>query len=398
MKRDQVFDRLNAWLLRRNNLTAVRRVADLQIAVATDIGALRKENQDKAAVMRAIGASGRSYVLCALSDGMGGMADGAVCAAMTIAAFFTDFAFRFRNDDVDPSKSLLEATLHANDVVSSRYHGQGGATLSALLIAADNHCQWVNVGDSRIYLANREALIQVTIDDTLDGQLPHRDGNGHSGRNQLLQFVGFGSGLEPHVDHLPTDPEVRMVLTSDGVHYLPHAVLGGIIKHATDVGTVAKRLVDVARWCGGHDNASAIVVSSTLIATQPEPSLDTSVCEFWDSFGEVQIIGIPSALPNPKSPLPPQAAEKIGAPLTAQASMSPAGQALVEQEQAEQETTRRDAGNVVPPKQKRPAKKARKETVKKNLSPDKPSSPIKQTGGDHDDPQLGLKIEFPNKS
>ena len=73
------------WLMRKSPVSAVRRVAELPIAMASDIGLVRSENQDRAAILRIQLTEGRSSVVVVLCDGMGGMSDGAECASLAIA-------------------------------------------------------------------------------------------------------------------------------------------------------------------------------------------------------------------------------------------------------------------------------------------------------------------------
>jgi PPM family protein phosphatase len=40
------------WFMRKTISGAIRRVADLPMAIATDTGLVRKENQDRAAIIR----------------------------------------------------------------------------------------------------------------------------------------------------------------------------------------------------------------------------------------------------------------------------------------------------------------------------------------------------------
>jgi len=290
MKQEQIFERLSAWLLRRNTVTAVRRVGDLPIALATDIGSVRQENQDKIAVMRGDDSSGCQYVVSALSDGMGGMQDGAVCAALTLAAFLSDFFVRAAAGTASVSDNLAAAAFHANSIVHARYRGEGGATLSAVVWGAEDPIHLLNIGDSRIHVITDGELMQLTVDDTLDGQLAHREGSAPSGRNELLQYVGIGGVLVPHITNFSAPPNSRVLITSDGAHYLDAALIGKIAGHASDLGLGAKRLVDIARWCGGHDNASAIMLERIELRDGHGSTSGVDLCEVWDAFGEAQIM------------------------------------------------------------------------------------------------------------
>lgn len=287
MTSDRLYTTLERWFSRKTSNSGIRRVADLQVAVTSDIGLVREENQDRVAAMRFQDADGSTLVVVALGDGMGGMRDGAACAAMTLAKFFSDFAM---SRGSDYGGRLLHAVRAANDTVHMRYRGGGGATLSAVLVGEFGKVFAVNVGDSRIYRVGRRLLRQITIDDTLAGQLSHR-GEGLHRSNELLQFVGIGPEIEPHVFETEgAFGESGLLLTSDGVHFLPRESMEAVLSHAPEPALGMKRLVDLAKWCGGHDNASAALITALPPSSSGERSEDSVSVDVWDPFGELQCL------------------------------------------------------------------------------------------------------------
>jgi len=69
--------RVTDWLLRRMPTSGVRRVAPLVAAIASEIGSVREENQDRAVIARGWSSQGQDYSVIAVADGIGGMRDGA---------------------------------------------------------------------------------------------------------------------------------------------------------------------------------------------------------------------------------------------------------------------------------------------------------------------------------
>ena len=57
-------------------------MASAAAAVATEVGGVRADNQDRVAIARIRDRTGRTFVVAGLADGIGGMRDGAECAAM----------------------------------------------------------------------------------------------------------------------------------------------------------------------------------------------------------------------------------------------------------------------------------------------------------------------------
>ena len=131
-------------------------------------GMIREQNQDRVACMRFCSRLNdvAPFVVIALSDGMGGMKDGAECASRTVAGFFDSIV---RNRHLDEVSRISLAAEEANESVYRFAGGYGGATLSAVLVS-ELGAFIVNVGDSRIYAevqASGVQLRRLTIDDSL---------------------------------------------------------------------------------------------------------------------------------------------------------------------------------------------------------------------------------------
>ncbi len=275
------------WLMRRTTSGAVRRVSELPIAIATDTGLLRTENQDRTAVLRFQSTKYNSSIVAILCDGMGGMVDGSECASLAVANFLFSCV---QNTNLPLQERISIAVKSANDAVFNKYHGSGGATLSAFIADGKEGILAVNVGDSRIYSIDKNRLLQLTTDDTILGLLAFEDKDNFR-HNELLQYVGMGQEIEPHIIAFPKDTLLsNLLLTSDGVHFLNAQIMESIISHATDYALAVKRLVDLAKWCGGHDNASGVIITNLPSLIIPRPNFDSRIIEIWDAFGEMQLI------------------------------------------------------------------------------------------------------------
>ena len=361
--------RLTSWFQRKTLPSAVRRIAAFPAALSSDVGLKRDENQDRVAIARGANAAGHAYVLAVLSDGIGGMKDGAGCAAATLGNLFACFF------DAGRTGQALEPTLKlavraANSTIHSRLGGKGGATLSALLL-----CQGiayiVNVGDSRIYKYSAGHLSQLTVDDTIAGQLGHKV-EANAGSN-LLQFIGIGEALEVNVVQVSFDPGDMLLLTSDGVHYLDQGLIATIVAKSPDPGTALRRLTETAKWCGGHDNASAAVVLPQATLQELAENSDDS-CGIWDPFGELHLL-----LDRPRSgqPAPPVEPQNPVRHEVAAGAPSP----VVEPS----------------PTRAKPTKSVRKRE-RKAKSPAQRGLEVEPDGGQDSPKTPQLKIEFPQKA
>lgn len=255
----------------------------MPIAIGTDIGKVRDENQDRVAIMRVnASSSANPFVVVALADGMGGMSNGGVCAARTLGGFLNAL-IRFRHSP--PEYRLNLAVNAANEFVHEYSLSNGGATLSALLIDDQTHAFLLNVGDSRIYatlkdLPDRNAE-RLTVDDSLEEAV-----GGHG--KELLQFIGMGDGLVPHISSLPAMID-KAVITSDGVHFIGLPLLSEALLHAERVYEVPERLITLATWKGAPDNASSAAIFFSDLAASISASQETGV-ELWDPFGALHVM------------------------------------------------------------------------------------------------------------
>lgn len=278
---------LSTWLMRRTSPIGVRRVASLRAVVASDLGATREENQDRAVIAKGQDAQGRTFVVAALCDGIGGMRNGGECAASALASFL-DTVYQEAQTQTTAVDLLKKGAHAANAKVYETYVGKGGATLAAVLLSPDGVTHWLSVGDSRVYCVDVENVSQLSVDDTLAGQLGDEMESG-LGRSSLLQFIGMGEQLEPHISSLARTAIGSLLLTSDGIHYLDKRWFAQIIRNSPDSGTCARRLVDVAKWGGGSDNASLIMLAFPLDATIVEPTSPFCI-DVWDAYGELRLV------------------------------------------------------------------------------------------------------------
>jgi len=100
-------------------------ILDKTVILATDIGLRRSENQDRVGAIRVqpLNSKVRPFICLAVSDGMGGMKNGAQCATLTLAALFRSL---IQGRDNDVAKRLQVATNDANDAVNKYAQGKGG--------------------------------------------------------------------------------------------------------------------------------------------------------------------------------------------------------------------------------------------------------------------------------
>jgi serine/threonine protein phosphatase PrpC len=268
-----------SWLFRPVPDRAQNQCFDFPAILASDIGLQRKENQDRVAALRLSARHGSQPVVAVVvADGMGGMRDGAKCATLAVSSFFYALV-RHRHQALE--QRAAAAIAHANDAVYAFASGRGGATFSALLFDAGAPPIIINLGDSRIYACGKGVKVErLTVDDSLEEAV-----GGHG--RELLQFVGMGAGLRPHIRAVPSGV-VELALTTDGIHYIDADTLASVLFHAPEPKAAADRLSALARWCGGHDNASVALVDLQALSMPVATRLEGGI-QIWDPFGAMAI-------------------------------------------------------------------------------------------------------------
>lgn len=281
--------KIASWLSRPHPERSVNQCFELPIVLGTDTGLKRSENQDRVGALRIGGnASGRRpLIAAAVVDGMGGMRDGGACATLALSSFFYALTL-YRAYDL-PRRA--EASIsHANDDVFRFAGGKGGATLSAVLVDHDLRPLAINIGDSRIYaFGGGRQVERLTRDDSL------AEAFGGHGR-ELLQFVGMGEGMQPHIRSVPPGIQ-NLAVTTDGIHFVDASILEAILTHAVELRTASERLAALARWCGAPDNASSAMIGLQSLLELVRRDEDNAI-QVWDPFGSLATIWIKDDTPS----------------------------------------------------------------------------------------------------
>jgi len=275
-------------------------------AIGTSLGAIRKKNEDRVLVMFAAYADTPEKNFCAavLSDGMGGLPHGDEAAVFGVSVFVSRILRTPRRPMTD---RLRSAALAANDVIYTSYRGRAGATLSAALVDQEGRFLGVNIGDSRIYgLTPSHELVQLSQDDTLAGVLGQGDGV-RSDQNQLVQYLGMGEGLEPHIIRA-SRPLDSILLTTDGVHNASQEMFGRIVRGAAGApAELVRKLLTLSDLAGGRDNSTVVSLSTKL-------NLDVGATEhgltlsFWTVSQDFEVwipLRVEEGQENPSGPAPP---------------------------------------------------------------------------------------------
>lgn len=236
----------------------------------TDIGLVRRENQDAYAVRVA---EDSGHTVCVVCDGMGGPGGGKLASSLAVSAFIDSCCANLRQDmDWEQVKETAAfAVAAANTAVYERscakpeLHGMGTTLVSAII--RDGRAVFNNVGDSRAYLVRGGQITRITKDHSLvehlvdQGDITAEEARFHPHRNLITRALGpdpealsdsyevfleSGDWLLLCTDGLigtVTDQEMAQELTADG-----------------DDNERLGRLLELAKRQGAPDNVTAVLL------------------------------------------------------------------------------------------------------------------------------------------
>ena len=111
-----------------------------------------------------------------------------------------------------------------------------GTTMVAA-VWMNNDLHIISIGDSRLYVIEKNNAVQVTRDHTVTqhmvelGKLTPEQALTHENRHQLTRAVGVGNTLDIDYQMLELKPEQKVLLCTDGLtNYAGEDVLGKLVK------------------------------------------------------------------------------------------------------------------------------------------------------------------------
>ena len=231
-------------------------------ALRTDIGRVRKQNEDAAWLDEKRGI----YVV---ADGMGGHLAGEVASAMAI-----DAVKRMAQENEMASISLLRnAVVAAHEAISARaLENQNcsgmGTTISAMW--RGGHYMYIaHVGDSRVYRLRKGRLEQITQDHSLVEELvrakiiSREEARNHPRRNIITRALGTPGENAP--DLLAADMEAGdlWLLCTDGLTgMVDDEQIERVLSGSESLDKMADTLLQMALAAGGRDNVTLILCRS----------------------------------------------------------------------------------------------------------------------------------------
>jgi PPM family protein phosphatase len=227
----------------------------LDLAAVTDIGTVRKENQDG---WRIAGLGKVSGCMFLLADGMGGEDGGKEASATAL-----DVAAKTIADSEHPFLAIADA-FAAADVAVGEHPKAGGTTLVGAVLS-NAQVRVANVGDSRAYVLHGSQLRAVTQDHSVVaeqvrlGNIGAEEAQTFPGRNLLTRAVTGARSEADFFDVGVASGDV-MMLCSDGLwNVLTDQTIHDLLEQTKPAQDVAETLCNAALQAGSTDNVTIVI-------------------------------------------------------------------------------------------------------------------------------------------
>ena len=240
---------------------------DFKFYSGTDVGRVRKENQDSILV------NGK-HGLFVVADGMGGHQGGAVASRLAVQIIERHLVGNSEAkapEEVGPTH-IKQACLAANKAIYME--GQKnitlrgmGTTLCFLYIHKNGQAYIANIGDSRIYMNKNNKLWLLTEDHNfLTQQMKACFLSGEKRPEPtpeddvLTKSVGFFATVEPDIFEKTVEKGEQYLICSDGLSgFVSDSEIHDVLKNTAGQ-DVPKECIKRALTAGGGDNVSVILI------------------------------------------------------------------------------------------------------------------------------------------
>lgn len=250
-----------------------------RVAARTDIGLVRKTNEDNYLVLGLergerdekrldrIGARGFMFAVC---DGVGGSAAGEVASQIAVESLARKMQSATLSSESAFARAMVQAIHVANvDIRKDAKANPSREGMSSTCTVAGIHGTKLflgQVGDSRAYVLRCGVLAQLTKDQSLVnhlvelGQISAAEAECSPKSNIILQSLGSSEDIRVDLSWLDLCQGDRLLLCTDGLSGVVDIDL--IYRALTKIDApdaCAERLIELARAAGGRDNITALV-------------------------------------------------------------------------------------------------------------------------------------------
>mgnify|MGYP000456815412 FL=1 len=238
-----------------------------------DLGRVRSQNEDSIYISENPNTEFEYFIV---ADGMGGHNAGEI-ASQSAIKYFNEYIENncVINDGSDVLDAFVDALGYSNSKIfemsenDPSYSGMGTTFTAAAICGGKIYC--VHIGDSRLYVYDRNGLRQITRDHSFVmemvrmGKITAEEARVHPKRNMITKAVGIEKNMPADTMIIPIEEDSIILVCSDG---LPSMVtdkeIEKILKKKTGLDKKADLLVELANKNGGYDNISVILADGKV--------------------------------------------------------------------------------------------------------------------------------------
>lgn len=234
----------------------------------TDIGLVRKENQDAYRFSEIAG-----HTVCVVCDGMGGAAGGQVASRIAVETFVSELE-KILTVNMGPEQ-LREASSFAVALANQAIRQAAAQdsvyqNMGTTLVAAITYADGVvvsNVGDSRAYHISEAGISRITKDHSLvesmidRGDITAEEARRHPNRNLITRALGpdVGALCDGYICSMGKG-EFLLLCTDGLVDTVTDQEMLYEVLHGGDTATCLDRLLEIAKKQGARDNVTAVLM------------------------------------------------------------------------------------------------------------------------------------------
>ena len=239
------------------------------ISYTTDVGRIRKENQDSVYAKQI----DDNAALLIVADGMGGHKGGRTASRSAIEQIVIKILGGYRENltDEEICDLLRIAVFEANGNIYSAslkdFELVGMGTTAVVAIITGGTLYTANVGDSRLYHFSKGELKQITTDHSYveslvsKGIISKDEARNHPKKNVITRAVGSESMVDIDIFRTDVSKGDKILLCSDGLSgCVSEEIIHTVVSDGGTLREKAEGLVELANAAGGPDNITVLIV------------------------------------------------------------------------------------------------------------------------------------------
>lgn len=244
-------------------------------SLASDIGKVRKNNEDFVDAKIIYKDDDTKIGIFALADGMGGHNKGEIASQMAVNGII-DFLGKnlsqegnvkidYLDDVIKQAYNYVNNQIYEKSKEDKSFYGMG-TTLVTVIIYNDE-MYVANVGDSRCYILRDEKLNRITIDHSVVEDLvrmniiSEEEAMTHPIRNHITRAMGTDNMVAVDIFREKLKANDKILLATDGLTgYIVDDKIKEILSENENVEETTKKLIDFTNETAGKDNTSVILI------------------------------------------------------------------------------------------------------------------------------------------